>query len=145
MITQRFSISPTGLMGLTLIMLLAGCAVGPDYKRPETALPAAYPEAVQATTGGEQTKIAADWWKLYGDDTLDKLVTDTLHNNVDLQRAVAQIDEAQAVLDQAGSALFPEVDINASSSRSRSSSLNALNWTSGANCAAPRRRRALRY
>jgi len=129
--SRRFAAAP-GFAGLALMALLTGCAVGPDYKRPTTALPAAYPETAQgAGATAEQGAIASDWWTLYGDTTLNDLVATTLLNNTDLRRAVAQIDEAQAVLDQAGSALFPNIDLGASSSRSRISSLNATPIFSG--------------
>jgi multidrug efflux system outer membrane protein len=114
------------LTALAVSALLAGCAVGPDYKRPAAGLPAAYPGAAQTAAGQTPAApIAADWWTLYNDDTLNGLVSGALHNNVDLQRAVAQIEQAQAVLEETSSALFPEVDLNASSSRSRISGLNA--------------------
>jgi multidrug efflux system outer membrane protein len=111
---------------LTLLALTAGCAVGPDYKRPDIALPAAYPAAAPAESAaaGQQT-IAPDWWTLYGDARLNELIAATLHNNVDLRRAVAQIEQAEAVMSEARATLFPEVDLDASGSRSRISTLNA--------------------
>ncbi len=126
MSTQRSYTSPTGLAGLAMVVLLTGCAVGPDYKRPDVPLPAAYPAATGSSSAAtEQGKLSADWWTLYNDATLNELVANALQNNTDLHRAVAQIDEAQAVLDEASSTLFPEIDLGASSSRSRSSTLNA--------------------
>lgn len=124
MSTQRSFTSPTGLAGLVMIALLTGCAVGPDYKRPDIALPAAYPDAARSAEA-EQGKVSAEWWTLYNDATLNKLVASALHNNSDLHRAMAQIDEAEAVLAEASATLFPEIDLGASSSRSRSSTLNA--------------------
>ena len=132
MSTQRSYTSLTALAGLAMVVLLTGCAVGPDYKRPDVPLPAAYPdEAGAGAVGTEQGKLAADWWTLYNDATLNDLVAGALQNNTDLHRAVAQIDEAQAVLDEASSTLFPEIDLGASSSRSRISSLNAQPLFSG--------------
>ena len=122
---RRFTSAP-GFAGIAMAALLAGCATGPDYKRPDVALPAAYPGTAQtAAPAEEQTRLAADWWTLYGDTILDDLVDATLHNNTDLRKAVARVDEAQAVLDQASATLFPEIDLGASSSRSRLSKLNA--------------------
>ena len=114
------------LIVMALIVMTSGCAVGPDYKRPELTLPAAYPEANRdSTSEAAEETIASDWWTLYGDTELDELVSTALRNNSDLSRAVAQIDEAQAVLDQAGSFFYPQIDLGVSSSRSRSSTLNA--------------------
>jgi multidrug efflux system outer membrane protein len=131
MSTQRSYTSLTGMTGLAMVVLLTGCAVGPDYKRPDVPLPAAYPDAAGASAATEQGKLASDWWILYNDATLNDLVADAMQYNTDLHRAVAQIDEAQAVLDEASSTLFPELDLGASSSRSRISSLNAQPLFSG--------------
>jgi len=111
--------------------LLSGCAVGPDYQRPAMALPAAYPDTVQGAAVAIEAAIAADWWTLYGDAILNDLVVAALRDNTDLRKALARIDEAQAVLDQAGSALFPEIDLDASGSRSRYSTLDAQPLYSG--------------
>lgn len=120
------------LASLTAVMLLTACAVGPDYKRPAVELPSAYPDAApNAAANPEQGMIAADWWTLYGDATLNELVASTLQNNTDLRKAAAQVDEAEAVLAEVGSALLPEIDLGASGSRSRSSSLNAQPLPSG--------------
>ncbi len=132
MSTQSRFVFVPGITGLTMIVLLTGCAVGPDYKRPNMALPAAFPDTTHSTgVTGEQSALSSDWWTLYGDATLNGLVAAALLNNTDLRRAVARIEEAQAVLDQAGAALFPEIDLEASSDRSRISTLNAQPIFSG--------------
>ncbi|MBK9130926.1 MAG: efflux transporter outer membrane subunit [Gammaproteobacteria bacterium] len=114
---------------LALVAALTGCAVGPDYHRPELALPDHYPDANAADTAGAE--ITPDWWTLYSDAELDRLITQALQNNADLRRAVAQIDEAEAVLSEARATLFPEIDLGLSSSRTRSSTLNAQPLAAG--------------
>ena len=120
-------------VGLGMIVMLTGCAVGPDYKRPAVELPSAYPDAAPQTSGANAAPVAvsADWWTLYSDATLNDLVAATLQNNADLHKALAQIDQAEAVLAEAGATLFPEIDLGASSTRSRSSTLNAQPLPSG--------------
>ena len=108
--------------GMTLL-LFSGCTVGPDYKRPDVTLPSSYSDAQQESNTAET--INHEWWKLYNDATLNELVDTTLRNNRDLQKTVAQIDEAEAFLTETGSSLFPEIDLGASSNRARSSTLNA--------------------
>ncbi|MGE0225077.1 MAG: efflux transporter outer membrane subunit [Acetobacteraceae bacterium] len=120
-------IARTAAVPLALLAALAGCAVGPDYSRPEIDLPAAYPAA--ADTG--EAAVAADWWTLYGDAELDRLVAQALENNADLRRAVAQVDEAAAVLSEARATLFPEIDLGLNSSRARASTLNAQPLAAG--------------
>lgn len=111
------------LVALGMIALLAACAVGPDYRRPNVVLPSSYPQADQAAAG--QGTVSAEWWKLYNDSTLNGLVDATLKNNVDMRKAVAQIDAAEAVFAEANTGLFPEFDLNASSTKARNSTLTA--------------------
>lgn len=122
-------IARTLAVPLALLAGLAGCAVGPDYQRPELTLPDHYPDANAADT--IEAEIMPEWWTLYGDTELDRLVTQALQNNADLRRAVAQIDEAEAVLSEARATLFPEIDLGLSSSRARSSTLNAQPLAAG--------------
>ncbi len=100
-----------------LTALLAGCAVGPDYERPAIELPADYgiAEAERA-----EAKIPADWWRLYQDETLNRLVESGLERNTDLKVAVARIEEAEAVLREARSVFLPEIDISGGAERGRS-------------------------
>ena len=109
---------------LCLVLLLAGCAaVGPDYERPATGLPGAYPDAPAdlAATAGIQT----EWWKLYGDQRLDELVASALERNADMRIAVARIEEADANLREAGASFLPQVDFGATPARSRISNQTA--------------------
>jgi multidrug efflux system outer membrane protein len=102
---------------------LAGCAtVGPDYERPA---PVQLPNAFPGTTAEGEAAVPLDWWKLYRDPTLDELVAATRANNADIRLAAAQVEEAEAVLRQARSALFPEVNGGLSRTRSRVSELTA--------------------
>jgi multidrug efflux system outer membrane protein len=99
-----------------LLLLVAGCTtVGPDYQRPDMPLPEDFPSSTQNSTG----EIPADWWKLYRDPTLDELVASVRSRNADLRIAAAQVEEAEAVMRQARSAIFPDVNLNFSRTRSR--------------------------
>jgi outer membrane protein, multidrug efflux system len=115
---------PTALAAMA--MALTACTIGPDYRRPQIDLPSAYPQASQSdTANAEQNAVAAQWWSLYGDTTLNELVTRALTNNADLRMALAQIDEAEAILAETGSNLLPEIDLDASNTKARTSSLTA--------------------
>ncbi len=109
--------------GVAAAAVLAGCAIGPDYKRPELALPADYgtSAASPAQEGSTAlTSIHGDWWKLYNDALLDNLVASALANNPDIRLAIARIDEARGALRETNAALFPEVDLAGSGARQRS-------------------------
>jgi len=104
----------------TLALLLAGCMVGPDYERPEVAVPAQFVDAPAAAAEGAAKTVAPDWWTLYKDPQLDALVASAMTDNVDIRIAVARIDEAQAVLRQVDAAMFPEIDLGGAATRTRS-------------------------
>jgi multidrug efflux system outer membrane protein len=110
-------------------LVSAGCAVGPAYQRPVLDLPAAYPEAVDAGAG--VAAIGAEWWKLYNDPQLNDLVAATLARNVDIKLAVAQVEEAEGVVREAGSAILPEVDVGGNSNRTAYSNSVAIPTPSG--------------
>ena len=101
--------------------LLAACALGPDYRRPESALPAGFPADSQAgrAAGASSADIQTDWWTLYRDPLLDELVARALQANANVKLALARVDEAQAALRIANAAFFPEIDASASGLRSR--------------------------
>ena len=110
---------------LTMIaaaLTLAGCAIGPDYVRPATPLPANYAEA----TGSEQTTVNARWWTLFDDATLDQLVDKALQNNADLRQAIARVEQADAVAREAGASFFPEITGNAGGSNTQASTKTAI-------------------
>lgn len=107
---------------IALPVLVAGCSVGPDYRRPEPALPAAFDGAPTQPAA----PLGASWWTQFGDATLNDLVRDALANNSDARLAAAQVEEAEAVLRQANASFFPQIDLGATGTRSRVSNLTAL-------------------
>jgi len=101
-------------------LALAGCVtVGPDYHRPELAVPAQYPAGAPSATGA----LPADWWKLYGDATLDALVESARENNSDLRVAAARVQEAEGALREARAAFFPDVGAGYTYTRNRVSTV----------------------
>jgi len=114
--------APSVLAIVASVLLAACAAVGPDYRRPTVALPAAFPGA-PAEPG---SPVQPRWWTLYRDPTLDRLVDDALARNPDARLAAARVEETEAVLAQARAAMFPQIDLQGSSSRTRSSVLGAV-------------------
>lgn len=105
---------------LALALLVAGCTtVGPDYQRPAVTLPAQYPAAVPAPKGlaTPTVLIAADWWQLYAESELTRLVEQALAANADIAQAVARVQQAQGQLREADGALVPTVNAGANASR----------------------------
>jgi multidrug efflux system outer membrane protein len=102
------------------LLLLAGCAIKPDYQRPAVELPAAWTQSA-----GNPYKDG-NWWRIYADPALEALVAEALARNTDLARAAARVDEARALVRQSESAYFPTVDANFNRSRSLSSAATGL-------------------
>ncbi|PWK92586.1 multidrug efflux system outer membrane protein [Fulvimonas soli] len=105
------------LAALAASLLLAGCiTVGPDYHRPEEAAP-----ALQGVDPARQTAqdFEAEWWRQFGDPTLDTLIRRAARNAPDLKIARARLAEARAVLGATRADLWPTVDADAGYTRSR--------------------------
>lgn len=107
---------------LFLPIVLAGCNVNPDYERPATELP----ETWRAAPAQGQAIPADLWWSLYGDATLDRLVTEALNHNQDLALATARLDEARALARVVDSTLVPAVDASFERDRSQSSERSSV-------------------
>src|SRR5262249_45976622 len=85
---HRFRLAAVGL-----IFLAAGCAVGPNYQKPELPVPADWQEAQQKGVDGRSAELAR-WWSTFNDPLLDSLVERAVRSNLDLRLAEARIREA---------------------------------------------------
>ena len=133
------SLKPLAL-ALGTALVLTGCALGPDFQRPESTLPEQYQDAPQASAQAETpAPVNPEWWKLFGDPMLDELVAQALANNQDLQAAVARLEAADAAAREAGAERFPALDLTGSSVRSRSSGETANGQRIGAMTSTNRR------
>jgi outer membrane protein, multidrug efflux system len=102
-------------------LLLAGCAVGPDYLRPQLALPEAWRNEAKPVEAPVETLANLAWWTLFEDPVLDALVSEALANNRDLKIALARVDEAAGLLGSTRAQLFPQVGAGLSGARNRAS------------------------
>jgi hydrophobe/amphiphile efflux-1 (HAE1) family protein/NodT family efflux transporter outer membrane factor (OMF) lipoprotein len=130
------SLSPgmvTGTASIALLALIAaGCAVGPDYKRPETKAPESYKSSPLLTSGVTNTEVGVwkegrpldnvpkgNWWEIFGDSALNDLERQATQANQELKAAVARVDQARATARVSRSELLPTIDFNPSVSRDR--------------------------
>ena len=82
---------------LALALVAAGCAVGPDYQKPQSApVTLASPEQALFSNG----QLQRDWWKQLQDPQLDRLIGLALERNHDIRIAQARLAESRAVLDE---------------------------------------------
>ncbi|MCF8709395.1 efflux transporter outer membrane subunit [Rhizorhapis sp. SPR117] len=115
---------------LALPLLISACAVGPDYAPPSPPPPAALQlqEAVNnpLVTQGDP---AGHWWRLFDDAVLDRLVEKALVHNSDVRIAAANLQQARALLSEAGAARLPTSDASARATESRSSAYSSSSGT----------------
>jgi multidrug efflux system outer membrane protein len=108
---------------LAALALLGGCAVGPNYVRPEaTTIPAAYAGAEGWKVAQPQAQLPkGNWWEIFGDPQLDELEARAVAANQQLKAAVDRFDEARATMDIARAQLFPNLSLDASYTRQQTS------------------------
>ncbi|OZI55474.1 efflux transporter outer membrane subunit [Bordetella genomosp. 5] len=114
------------LAPLALCALLAGCAVGPDYQRPAIDVGTGFKEGEGVVPGWKPAQPAdqadrGQWWRVYGDATLDGLMADLAASNQSIVQAEANFRQAQALVGTARANFFPIVGANAGATRSGSS------------------------
>jgi NodT family efflux transporter outer membrane factor (OMF) lipoprotein len=106
-------------LGSLSALVLAACAVGPNYVAPTPPATASGP-FLSANSPAFAASAADDhWWRLYNDPVLDGLVGDALKANTDIRVAVANIAKARAGLKAARSDELPQTTINADPSYQR--------------------------
>lgn len=95
---------------LAAIITLSACAVGPDYRAPETA-PAKIERA--NAEGFDRSRFESAWWRQFDDSTLDALVGEALSENRELRIAFARLRAARSIRDDAANDRFPTVTAGA--------------------------------
>jgi multidrug efflux system outer membrane protein len=105
-----------------LIVFTGACSTHPRYERPPVELPAAWKASAP--------RFAEDgrWWRIYEDPSLEKMIQEAFERNADLLIAAARVGEARALLGEARSDLFPQVDAQGSASRQRTSRATATSF-----------------
>ena len=108
------------LANLASALALAACSVGPDYAPPSTSSTAAGP-FISAHSSALQplAPVQGDWWRLYNDLVLDRLITDALAYNTDVRAAVARLARARAALKEVKVDRLPDTGVSASATRGR--------------------------
>jgi multidrug efflux system outer membrane protein len=112
------------------LLLLAGCAIGPNYQRPAVDTPPAFRD--EATGNGHSLADLA-WWDVYHDDRLKELIRLALADGYDVKIAAARVEQARAVAAEVHGQLFPAVGYAANADRGRNAQLgNAYTQGGGA-------------
>lgn len=114
-------------VAVSVTALLAGCAVGPDFKHPEANAPNGYTSEkleLEAAAGAEAKqslaigkKISGKWWELFRSKQLNDVLELALAGNQDLAAAQATLAQAKDAVDQSAGALWPHVQMAGGVSR----------------------------
>jgi outer membrane protein, multidrug efflux system len=120
-LTRRSAILISPIVVCALAIFLAGCTVGPNYKRPNTDAPAAFrgPSAVDAAGASTQSLGEQKWWEVFQDEQLQRLIRTALQQNYDVRIAATHILEAQAQLGITRANQFPNVNASGSGTNLR--------------------------
>jgi len=108
-------------LAVALLALLAGCAVGPDYERPDFPHQKQWQGDLTVTTGLAEPNATA-WWQQFDDPLLNGLIRMAAENNREVAAAVARLKQAKALRGSVSSAFWPRTDTSLSASRNRYSS-----------------------
>ena len=114
-----------GIAAGGILMLLNGCAVGPNYERPPISSPVEFrgQPAAQGAAGAPaaaQASLADEaWWDVLHDSTLRGLVDEALKSGFDIRAAAWRVEEARANAGIAKAEFFPQIQGGAGWSRGR--------------------------
>ncbi|HEX4125086.1 MAG TPA: efflux transporter outer membrane subunit [Tepidisphaeraceae bacterium] len=120
-----------------LVFLTTGCMVGPDFHPVSYSTPARFVNpgapSIQPTTRSSLTVSdpvqVIQWWRTFNDPTLDSLIDRAVVDNYDLRQATSRLREARAQVGLAASALYPQVNGDASYTRSGTGSGGVVTTT----------------
>jgi outer membrane protein, multidrug efflux system len=105
------SLLSRGLTAVLVSSLVGGCAVGPNYHKPNVQIPSAYRDLSDNPQAQAQAASFADlpWWQVFQDPQLQDLIRTALKQNYDLRIATERINASRAQLAITRSSLFPQV------------------------------------
>jgi NodT family efflux transporter outer membrane factor (OMF) lipoprotein len=99
---------------------IAGCAVGPNYKKVAVDIPESFKEGVdwQRTNANPQASLSSTWWLEYSDTSLTHLIEQAQKANLSIAQAEAAWRLAQADVDANVASFFPVIGAGVSGGRS---------------------------
>jgi multidrug efflux system outer membrane protein len=110
-----------------MVACLAGCMVGPDYRRPDVPVP----ESWQNGPGNHESLANMPWWDLFEDPEMQGLITTALGQNKNLRLAAARVEEFRANVGVVRSNQFPQIQATGSVGRERIATAGSPFFSSG--------------
>jgi len=115
------------LRAAALVVVLSGCAAGPDYRKPQLEMPVAWKvEAPWRESTPADATPKGPWWLRFGDAQLSALAEQAVANNPTLALANARLAQARATLSATSAGVLPQVGIGARAARQKISANRPL-------------------
>ncbi len=114
---------------VTLLVVVAGCAVGPNYKRPPLNVPGEFRGAPNVT--GTNSLADLPWWETFKDENLHDLIRAALTNNYDLRIAITRVEQSRAVLIENRAAFFPQLQYQGTIARGKNAANGFTTFNGG--------------
>ncbi|MEO6917839.1 MAG: efflux transporter outer membrane subunit [Collimonas sp.] len=115
------------LVILSAAACLAGCASGPDYKKPELEMPAAWQsEEPFHAAAPDDGALKGNWWETFQDARLNQLEQLALEQNQTLRIAAARLEQARQQVTVSAAGLFPQVNLQTGAARQKISANRPL-------------------
>jgi len=124
---------------LLMIIILAGCAAGPDFHKPEVETPEDYriTSTLRADSLFADSLTNLQWWHLFDDPVIDTLVEIALKENKNVLIAASRVEQARATLGFVKADILPRLDVEASAARGNMAGRAKLDATGNQFYAAP--------
>jgi len=108
--------------------LLAGCSIGPNYKKPDLEIPVIYKGSLQADETSSNSSLGDEqWWEIFQDKSLQDLIKTALTQNYDLRIAADHVLEAREQLNITNSYEMPTISLSAGPSGERYEKIRTTN------------------
>jgi multidrug efflux system outer membrane protein len=102
---------------LFVLSIAQGCAIGPNYRRPEVESPEDHRGHVEPPDAASIADLP--WWEVFDDEVLEQLILEALNANYDLQIAVRRVEQANALVGVAQAPFYPQLEYRGSAGRQR--------------------------
>jgi multidrug efflux system outer membrane protein len=105
-------------------LILGGCAIGPDYVKPDIELPKEFRHKIDSNLTASSQK----WWENINNKDLSSYINEVLINNLDAKIADTQVDYMLSQFEQTRSYLYPQIMASGSITRQKQSETTSMNY-----------------
>jgi len=112
-------LSARNALATVLVSATVGCAIGPDYHRPDLPTPSAFRDQPE----GSASLADLPWWEVFRDETLVALIRESLASNRDLAIAAANVERARYLAAVQRSAFLPQLSYEVDATRGKDTTL----------------------